>query len=475
MSAPRSATPFFVICTAALALPTVASANSTGKTGLSTRGCTSCHGTSADTNVTAAFSAPVTEAAPGDVVTITFTVTTVDSSQTAAGMNVSASGGTLAAGTNTQLSSSEITHASRTTMSSSVATFTFDWTAPSTEDTYSFYGVGNAVNANGSSGTGDGWDLATDITIEVIDPCNDADGDGYTDCDGDCDEDDATINPGATELCDGIDQNCDDLIDNGVSYYDWFPDGDGDGYGDSSGTAVYDCISPEGDYAPNGDDCDDDDDLISPDASETCDGIDEDCDGVIDNGAGTTPWFPDADGDGYGDADAEPEVECTAPDDSYVENDDDCDDGNPDVAPGATEIWYDGIDQDCRGDDDYDRDRDGHQTAELGGTDCDDNDPEVWEDCGDGDDGGDGGGSDDGADEGTGTGDDGTSDGTDDGGDGTGDDGGTPDGSEGGDDTGSTDSGEEKTGCSTLTAAPAGLMALWALIPALRRRERSDA
>ena len=469
---------FAVLAAATLALPTAALANSSGKTGKSTSGCSSCHGSSADTDVTAAFSAPVTEAAPGDVVTITFTVSTVDSAQTHAGLNVSASGGTFSAGTATQVSGGEITHTGATAMSGGTATFTFDWTAPSTEATYTFSGVGNAVNNNGASGAGDGWDLATDITIEVVDPCSDLDGDGSTDCDGDCDETDATVYPGATELCDGIDQDCDGVVDNGVSYYDWYPDDDGDGYGDPAGPSTYDCIAPGSGYANNGDDCDDTDATISPDALEICDGIDQDCDTVIDNGAGTSEYWPDLDGDGFGDADAEAEIECFAPED-YVDNDDDCDDTDDGVSPDADEVWYDGIDQDCRGDDDYDQDRDGRQTAELGGTDCDDTDPEVWEDCGEedgGDEGGEDGGGDDGAtdgsgDEGTdGSGSDGTdgSDGTADGGDGAaGDDGGT-DETDAEDDTGGT--AKDEGGCSAVGAAPVGMLALVGLVGAVRRR-----
>ena len=74
-------------------------------------------------------------------------------------------------------------------------------------------------------------------------------------------------------------------------------------------------------------------------------------------------------------------------DDGYSVLTDDCDDADASVYGGAPEIWYDGIDQDCAGDDDYDQDADGHAATVSGGDDCDDTDPasfpsaeEVWYD-----------------------------------------------------------------------------------------------
>ena len=95
-----------------------------------------------------------------------------------------------------------------------------------------------------------------------------------------------------------------------------------------------------------GEDCNDCDATIHPTATETCDGIDNDCNGTPDDGVGTD-WYADLDVDGYGDASISTQA-CEQPA-GYVEDDTDCDDEASSVYPGASEIMNDGIDQDCDG------------------------------------------------------------------------------------------------------------------------------
>jgi hypothetical protein len=134
-------------------------------------------------------------------------------------------------------------------------------------------------------------------------------------------------------------------------------------------------------------DCDDADDAIHPDAAEVCDGIDNNCDSSVDDGdAAPKTFFVDADADGFGTDSTAQGCEIAAGQ-STVSGD--CDDSAGAVFPGAEELWYDGVDQDCLGGDDYDADADGHRSDEHGGADCDDDDaavydgaPEGWYDIG---------------------------------------------------------------------------------------------
>ncbi len=125
-----------------------------------------------------------------------------------------------------------------------------------------------------------------------------------------------------------------------------------------------------------GTDCDDEDALLNPDQPEKCDGVDEDCDGSVDEEPidGLT-WYLDGDGDGFGSTTTV--SECALPD-GYTTNFDDCDDTRADVYPGAPDAWYDSVDADCAGDSDHDQDLDGFLAASGGGSDCDDTDADVF-------------------------------------------------------------------------------------------------
>lgn len=174
---------------------------------------------------------------------------------------------------------------------------------------------------------------------------------GYVDNDLDCDDNASDVNPGAPEICDLVDNDCDGVVDDGVTTT-WYRDADYDEYGDPN-DAVESCEQPNG-YVPDGTDCDDQDPQINPGWDESCDGIDNDCDGQTDEAPahdGGFVYFSDLDLDGFG---GEAWGFCTEPvpvPDGFVALGGDCDDGNPEIRPGATEVC-DGVDNDCDGETD---------------------------------------------------------------------------------------------------------------------------
>ena len=170
----------------------------------------------------------------------------------------------------------------------------------------------------------------------------DADLDGYLRSE-DCDDASPSINPGAIEVCDGRDNDCNGEIDEGVQIT-FYLDNDGDGYGDTE-QSIADCEPPEN-YVVTGNDCDDNDDSLFPGAVENCDGMDNNCDGQIDENLGDT-FYLDADEDGFGNA-TETIQSCTQPQ-GYIPQSGDCDDSNAGIFPGAAENC-DGIDNNCNGD-----------------------------------------------------------------------------------------------------------------------------
>ncbi len=182
----------------------------------------------------------------------------------------------------------------------------------------------------------------------------DADSDGSF-ASEDCDDANAAVFPGADELCNDLDDDCDGAADeDAIDVVTMYADVDGDGYGDPDG-AIATCDAPPA-HVENADDCNDADGAISPAAQEVCDDadVDEDCSGAADDAdtgvdlaAGVTR-YADADGDGYGD-DADTVVTCDAVD-GRVDEGGDCDDADAAISPAATELCDAAdVDEDCDG------------------------------------------------------------------------------------------------------------------------------
>ncbi len=187
-------------------------------------------------------------------------------------------------------------------------------------------------------GDGDGFG-DVDAPVEAC-----AAGPGLAEVGGDCDDVDPAINPAAPELCDGLDNDCDTDIDEGVTLT-VYGDIDGDGWGDAPEQVC--ALGPDMSFQDG--DCDDENAAVYPGALELCDGLDNDCDTDIDEDpVDTATFYADNDGDGFGDLLGGWTEACEAPS-GYAADGTDCDDGAPDTFPGAPELCVDGVDTDCDG------------------------------------------------------------------------------------------------------------------------------
>jgi len=245
-----------------------------------------------------------------------------------------------------------------------------------------------------------------------------------TTTEGDCDDTDENVNPSVFEICNGIDDDCDGDIDeeNAIGCVDYYGDDDNDGYGVTVDSRCLCAVEDPYDTTFSGD-CDDTDDEINPGEQDVCNGVDDDCDIGTEDGSGeqapdndkqdgvcensvqsctggvwvddyniadyedtettcdtldndcdgdedeglTTMFYLDSDTDTYGDINVFQDV-CTQPAD-YVLDSTDCDDGDENVNPAATEVC-DGIDNDCDTDIDEGFDGDSDNVP-----DCSDNCP----------------------------------------------------------------------------------------------------
>lgn len=182
----------------------------------------------------------------------------------------------------------------------------------------------------------------------VLPACAPEDGDG----DGvpaslDCDDSNFRIYPGANEICDGLDNDCNGVADDEYARGGqiFFLDRDGDGFGVWEQAKVT-CTAPFG-YVANADDCADDDPDTHPGASEFCDKLDQNCNGEIDDDAvDAVAYYSDLDLDGYGGT-RSIEFACEQPE-GFITIGGDCEDFDPSINPEAVERC-DLIDNDCNG------------------------------------------------------------------------------------------------------------------------------
>ncbi|HCP47780.1 MAG TPA: hypothetical protein DIU15_17195, partial [Deltaproteobacteria bacterium] len=165
--------------------------------------------------------------------------------------------------------------------------------------------------------------VATTGCTTAVTENNDADEDGFV-AGEDCDDNNPAVHPESIEICDDKDNDCDGLVDEGDAFAarTWYPDADGDGFGDEA-NATTACSQPDG-HTDLGGDCDDTEASTYPGASELCNTVDDDCNGLADVG-GTDGNETDDDADGLS--------ECQG----------DCDDADAFNVPGNEEVC-DGFD-----------------------------------------------------------------------------------------------------------------------------------
>ncbi|HQK50361.1 MAG TPA: putative metal-binding motif-containing protein [Myxococcota bacterium] len=220
---------------------------------------------------------------------------------------------------------------------------------------------------------------------------------------GDCNDTDPEVFPGAPERCDRGDDDCNGVIDDegAAGCASWYLDVDGDGYGQDLSARCL-CGALDLWRAPLGGDCNDASIAVSPGARESCNGLDDDCNGVVDEegAADCRLWYQDGDRDLYGNP-LTAACLCGASGDRTTDQGGDCNDQDPTFHPGAPDVCGNGLDEDCDGTPDQtgcsgcsnfyrdldgdgfgtetaclsDPDPSGGWTARVGG-DCDDGNPQ---------------------------------------------------------------------------------------------------
>lgn len=247
-------------------------------------------------------SASTTSFQPGSTITLTINV---NGNGASAGFFLSASSGrfSLISGQGTRMVGTEdtdVAHSAPKLLSGGKASFQVRWTAPTTPGNVEFEAYSVLAN-NNNNRTGDS---AKDAFLPLVFGCNgisyyrdwDLDGvgsaasgttlacstpAGYATDGGDCDDFDMAVFPGAPESCNQKDDNCNGMVDEGLSSVASWPDADHDGYGDSTAASMTGCST---DRVTNKSDCNDRDAQINPMGIEVCNAKDDDCDGQVDEG-----------------------------------------------------------------------------------------------------------------------------------------------------------------------------------------------
>jgi hypothetical protein len=166
---------------------------------------------------------------------------------------------------------------------------------------------------------------------------------GYVENNLDCNDENPDINPLVVEICNAIDDNCNSDIDEGLTIYTLYADVDGDAYGNPD-ALVDTCLELVFGYVTNNLDCNDTLATIYPGATELCNYLDDDCDGLADENLTYILSYQDADSDNFGNPLVD-SLACELPD-GYIIDNTDCNDANPEIYPGAEEL-LNGIDDDC--------------------------------------------------------------------------------------------------------------------------------
>jgi hypothetical protein len=276
--------------------------------GIAVDGCSGCHNGGKDAKV--ALTANPSTVAPGGKVRLTISIEAVNGNKAGFFFRTTAGVGTvsLVSGEPTRLSGANngVIHAMPKTGDGKQVSFALDYTAPSTPGDVELNAFGLSANGDGrSSGDGAGsayLSLAFGCTAGTYYQDNDDDGYGSEDspprvaCSkpmyfapskDDCLDSVETIHPGALEACNGSDDDCDGMVDEGLVISTYCEDKDGDGHGVRGGKTMSGC-GPLIDFGLCDDDCNDADKSVFPTAPEACNYKDDNCNNRIDENARMT-------------------------------------------------------------------------------------------------------------------------------------------------------------------------------------------